>query len=120
MGGSGSSPGGRVSLSIVRSVVEVRLPWLLWSHSSAALQLLSLSPCSVCFGSESLAKVVEVLVKERVNTFSEAILWARMKFQEQFHDKIKQASAEPVAVPCLLALAWQACWVVWVASLQAG
>jgi len=39
---------------------------------------------------EKLERLMEVLVNERCATFDECIAWARQRFQQQFHDKIKQ------------------------------
>ena len=39
---------------------------------------------------EQLEKVVEALVTERCERFEDAIVWARRKFQQQFHDRIAQ------------------------------
>lgn len=39
---------------------------------------------------EQLAKVVEVLVSERAVTFADCVSWARLKFQDYFHDRIAQ------------------------------
>eukprot|EP00879_Flechtneria_rotunda_P011893 GHRR01012422.1.p1 GENE.GHRR01012422.1~~GHRR01012422.1.p1 ORF type:complete len:887 (+),score=280.88 GHRR01012422.1:1076-3736(+) len=39
---------------------------------------------------EQLAKVVEVLAADKVSTFDDCIAWARLKFQDYFHDRIAQ------------------------------
>ncbi|WIA10070.1 hypothetical protein OEZ85_010280 [Tetradesmus obliquus] len=39
---------------------------------------------------EQLAKVVEVLVADKVASFEDCIAWARLKFQDYFHDRIAQ------------------------------
>jgi ubiquitin-activating enzyme E1 len=39
---------------------------------------------------EQLAKVVEVLVRDKVASFDDCIAWARLKFQDYFHDRIAQ------------------------------
>ena len=39
---------------------------------------------------ENLEKVAECLLKERCATYEECVAWARVRFQEAFHDKIAQ------------------------------
>jgi len=39
---------------------------------------------------EQLERVVEALISERCTSFEDAIVWARHKFQQQFHDRIAQ------------------------------
>lgn len=39
---------------------------------------------------EQLAKVVEVLVADKVASFDDCVAWARLKFQDYFHDRIAQ------------------------------
>eukprot|EP00775_Hariotina_reticulata_P006408 gene6408-6639_t len=39
---------------------------------------------------EALSKVVEVLVADKVSSFDDCIAWARLKFQDYFHDRIAQ------------------------------
>lgn len=39
---------------------------------------------------ENLKRVVDALITDRCSTFEDCIQWARMKFQHQFHDRIKQ------------------------------
>ena len=39
---------------------------------------------------ENLKGVVDALITDRCSTFEECIRWARLKFQAQFHDRIKQ------------------------------
>lgn len=39
---------------------------------------------------ETLKRVVDALITDRCSEFEDCIQWARMKFQQQFHDRIKQ------------------------------
>jgi ubiquitin-activating enzyme E1 len=34
--------------------------------------------------------VVDVLVNEKVSTFEDCVAWARLKFQDYFHDRVAQ------------------------------
>ena len=39
---------------------------------------------------ENVEKVAQVLLKSACSTYDDCVAWARLQFQEQFHDKIKQ------------------------------
>ena len=45
---------------------------------------------AISYNKENLEKVAECLLVSRCETYQECLAWARVRFQEVFHDKIAQ------------------------------